>query len=68
MMDKHKPYDHNPLKLVEGSPCPEIDCEGELEYLPENCTCHINPPCSACEYAPLKCGVCGYEHEEEDLV
>lgn len=51
----------------EGDPCrrlsvdpPGCICDGEL-ILPdvENCSCHISPPCSACETNELVCSVCG---------
>lgn len=45
----------------EGDTCPECN-EGKLKYGPvENCTCHINPPCSACVDNPLVCNSCGAE-------
>jgi hypothetical protein len=46
----------------EGCPCPIEECAGHLEYqTPENCACHISPPCSACVENPLTCDVCGLE-------
>jgi hypothetical protein len=48
----------------EGDRCPECG-NGKLCYPPvENCTCHINPPCSACTDRNLVCEKCGYEVEE----
>ena len=48
----------------EGGPCPECET-GKLEYpVPENCSCHIDPPCSACVEVQLTCGECGWENEE----
>ena len=42
--------------------CP--DCKTEMEQMaPENCSCHINPPCSACTDAPMFCVKCGYKEE-----
>ena len=50
----------------EGDKCPECE-EGELYYPPvENCSCHINPPCSACTDRKLVCDKCGYEPEEPE--
>ena len=49
----------------EGDKCPECE-EGKLYYpLVENCSCHINAPCSACTNKSLVCDECGYEPEEE---
>ena len=51
----------------EGDKCPEKDCSGNLVYLPtENCSCHINPPCSACTDKPLTCEKCGHEEDAHD--
>ncbi len=48
----------------EGDRCPEAGCKGMLEY-PEvtGCSCHTNPPCSACTDNPLTCNKCGWEEE-----
>lgn len=49
--------------MEEGDKCPLCE-EGTLEVKPvENCSCHINPPCSACVETPLVCTVCGEEFE-----
>lgn len=50
----------------EGDKCPE--CEGGRLYYPpvRNCTCHINPPCSACTDKQLECYKCGYQPEEPE--
>ena len=52
----------------EGQACPE-KCGGHLS-LPavKNCSCHINPPCSACVNRLLTCDVCGWEEPEEIMV
>ena len=48
--------------MDEGDKCPELDCEGILEFpLVENCSCHINSPCSVCVENKLTCNVCGWE-------
>lgn len=48
--------------LEEGDKCPE--CNGIMEYPPtQNCSCHINPPCSACTDKLLTCNECGYEED-----
>ena len=47
-------------KLEEGGPCP--CCGGKLKFPPpENCSCHINPPCSSCTSVVLTCEDCGWE-------
>lgn len=51
----------------EGDRCPEKDCGGKLEYPEvENCSCHINPPCSACTDIVLTCQQCGWEEDAPD--
>ena len=49
-------------ELEEGQRCPMFgNCEGTMEYPKvENCSCHINPPCSACTENVLTCNYCGY--------
>lgn len=43
----------------EGDPCGVDACTGTLQFeLPEDCTCHISPPCSACVDSPLRCTTC----------
>lgn len=49
----------------EGDRCPEKDCKGLFDYIRvKSCSCHINPPCSACTDAPLTCKECGFEPDE----
>ena len=47
----------------EGGICPE--CHAGRMHFPkvENCSCHINPPCSACTGNKLTCDDCGWEYE-----
>jgi hypothetical protein len=49
----------------EGGKCPE--CEGSL-YYPKvrGCSCHINPPCSACTDQRLQCDTCDWEESEPE--
>lgn len=45
----------------EDNPKP-LPCTGTMHYADvENCSCHINPPCSWCENNPLVCDTCGEE-------
>jgi len=53
------------LEPEEGDLCPEEICKGSLEIeAPENCACHLFPPCSACVNAELVCNLCGYNPQE----
>lgn len=48
-------------KFEEGCKCPECH-QGIMQYPQvENCSCHINPPCSACTSNLLTCSKCGCE-------
>jgi len=50
----------------EGDHCPECK-DGKLYYPPiENCSCHINPPCSACTNRNLVCDRCQHEPDEPE--
>ena len=52
--------------IEEGFTCPVCD-DGLLEYPPpENCCCHISPPCSACTGRVLTCGACGEEFPDKE--
>lgn len=51
----------------EGDKCPETGCKGVLKFIRQgSCSCHINPPCSACVDAPLTCPECGWEAEQHE--
>lgn len=53
--------------MEEGSICPIHGCDGVMQFPPvENCSCHINAPCSACTDNQLTCNVCAYVEESED--
>ncbi len=48
----------------EGDKCAENNCKGVLLYPKvQGCSCHINPPCSACTNNMLVCPECGWEDE-----
>lgn len=47
-----------------GSECGRNGCNGHIvETPPENCSCHINPLCSACVDAGAHCNKYGWELE-----
>ena len=49
----------------EGNICKRGGCDGEIEIkATENCSCHISPPCSGCEEAPLYCPKCLWEEDK----
>lgn len=59
-------FGHPPdLGKGEGETCNRIDgtgarCAGTMELPePENCSCHISPPCSACVDREFTCATCG---------
>lgn len=53
-------------KFEEGCKCPECH-QGIMQYPQvENCSCHINPPCSACTSNLLTCSKCGCEEPEPE--
>jgi len=47
----------------EGESCSIENCGGILERIIEGCSCHINPPCTACVDSKLTCSVCDFEEE-----
>ncbi|ENH6339268.1 hypothetical protein ABWH74_002608 [Burkholderia vietnamiensis] len=50
----------------EGEICGRDGCEGRIEFTkPENCSCHISAPCSACTSTYLHCPDCGWEAQEQ---
>ena len=58
--------------LEEGSTCPNAGCNGTMKPSEiVGCSCHINPPCSACVDAGYECVECGWEsnpYEEPEVV
>ena len=48
----------------EGQACNRDGCEGVIAWRPpDNCSCHINPPCSQCVAARLYCPECDWSSE-----
>lgn len=54
--------------IEEGDKCKACN-EGLMEWPEtENCSCHINPPCSACTDKVLTCSECGLKDEPPEYV
>ena len=52
---------------AEGDACWRNGCEGTIKHkLVENCSCHINAPCSACTAPRAYCDTCDWEEEEKE--
>ena len=51
--------------MEEGDNCPECNFGDMLYNKVEDCSCHIDPPCSACVENSLVCDNCGYEEGED---
>jgi hypothetical protein len=52
---------------AEGDTCGRGGCSGEIQQDPtENCSCHINPPCSACTSPREFCDTCDWRAEDDD--
>lgn len=48
-----------------GDVCNREDCKGIIaEHEVKNCSCHINPPCSACTDDKRFCTLCDWIGEE----
>ena len=63
-------HDKAPAKkeITEGDWCNKLDCDGVYSHGDvEGCSCHISPPCHACEDNPLCCTTCGYMPDESVL-
>lgn len=51
--------------IVDEGPCTE--CDGRLHYPKvDGCSCHINPPCGACETNKLTCTKCDWEEPDRE--
>lgn len=56
-----------PVGYEEGVPCNRNGCKGLIDIHPsDNCSCHINPPCSSCTSPRGFCPVCGWEEAGEE--
>lgn len=55
------------LGELEGETCNRSGCLGVIEVAPvENCSCHINPPCSECVTPHEYCPECGWRAKDEN--
>lgn len=51
----------------EGALCRRDGCCGRIELSkPENCSCHISPPCWDCENLHLECADCGWDSRDDE--
>lgn len=56
------------IGYCEGDACNREGCAGVIETRPpENCSCHINPPCSACTSIRDHCPDCDWEAADDPL-
>jgi hypothetical protein len=57
------------IECEEGGPCPLDECGGTILLAPvENCSCHINPPCGACENQGFTCSECFTEFDRDGIM
>lgn len=58
--------DTDNLGFQEGDVCNRQNCTGIIAVHPvENCSCHINPPCSACTSPRAYCPTCDWQHKDD---
>ncbi|MGB5807783.1 hypothetical protein [Castellaniella sp.] len=54
------------LGWAEGDACGRAGCDGVIEIRPpENCSCHLSAPCSACAAPRNHCPECGWDEADE---
>lgn len=50
----------------DGQTCGRDGCEGVIQLEePENCSCHIAPPCPACVSCGFYCAECGWRSNDD---
>lgn len=61
MLEKNNEY------YEEGDKCPK--CNKGILVLEEtrNCSCHISPPCGACEDRKTECPLCGWKENKQEV-
>jgi hypothetical protein len=61
--------DNDTIGYVEGDICGRNGCAGVIaEHRPDNCYCHIDPPCGACTAPRGYCPVCDWQEKNDPLV
>lgn len=51
----------------EGAICNRDGCEGVMRFkTPDDCSCHISPPCTSCVESNLRCDDCGAFHGDDE--
>lgn len=54
------------LGYCEGDVCHRNGCTGIIEvYPPENCSCHISPPCGSCTAPRAYCPKCDWQEKDD---
>lgn len=54
------------IGFCEGDTCNRNGCQGVIDMYPsENCSCHLNAPCSACTAPRNFCPECDWEEADE---
>ncbi len=58
--------DSRELGYAEGDICARNGCEGVIEmHPPEDCSCHISPPCGYCTAPRCYCPECDWQEKDE---
>lgn len=58
---------NNQYGYVEGEICNRKGCKGVIQETEKGqCSCHINPPCSACTEPRGYCVICGWDAATEE--
>lgn len=56
------------IGITEGDICNRLGCCGVIAtHPPENCSCHINPPCGACTGPSNFCPVCEWQEKDDEV-
>jgi hypothetical protein len=57
------------ITLEEGDECPDKLCDGRILFeKPQNCCCHMYPPCSSCVSCELICDKCHRKEDDYNMV
>lgn len=56
----------NDLGYCEGEKCGRDGCDGSIQMRdPDNCSCHLSAPCSACTYPRCYCDSCEWDESDD---